>query len=295
MSERDEALREMATNRGCKLVKSRRRKPGGDFGHYGLKDIRSGKEVLGFGENGLTATADEVEAYLRGGLKASWKRSLIGAVPDKPGSSPIPKARAPKARAKRVTAGTQDEAGPAPRQASPSRRDREPSSAKPAVPPTPETEAPMSRRRSKPPEPEPPRVREAMPRDAAALTGLIRELGYEATEAEVRKRLAALRKRGEPPLVADRDGVIGCLTWHVRIMLHRPRPVGRISMMVVTERARGGGVGAALLEAAEARLHALGCGLVEVTSNMKRMRAHAFYERRGYERTSYRFAKLIQE
>ena len=49
MSEQDDALREMAANRGCKLVKSRRRKPGGDFGRYGLKDAKSGNEVLGFG------------------------------------------------------------------------------------------------------------------------------------------------------------------------------------------------------------------------------------------------------
>ena len=289
MSERDDALREMATNRGCRLVKSRRRKPGGDFGHYGLKDIRSGKEVLGFAENGLTATADEIEAYLRGGLKASWKRSLIAAAPDTPGSS-----RPPKARAKPAAAEIEDEAAPGPRK-SRSRRDGRPSQARAKPAPTPEAAEPPTRRRPRPPEPAPLRVREAMPRDAAALAGLIGELGYEVTEAEVRKRLAALRKGGEPPLVADRDGIIGCLTWHVRIMLHRPRPVGRISMMVVTERARGAGVGGALIEAAEARFRELGCGLVEVTSNMKRMRAHAFYERRGYERTSYRFAKLIQE
>ena len=33
-----DTLREMAANRGLKLVSSRRRKPGGDFGKYGLKD-----------------------------------------------------------------------------------------------------------------------------------------------------------------------------------------------------------------------------------------------------------------
>ena len=46
--ERDEALREMAANRGCKLVKSRRRKPGGDYGLYGLADRKTGKKVFGF-------------------------------------------------------------------------------------------------------------------------------------------------------------------------------------------------------------------------------------------------------
>jgi hypothetical protein len=74
--ERDALLREMAANRGCRLVKSRRRKPGGDHGRYGLKDANSGKEVLGFGKAGLTATADQIEEFLRGGAAAEWKRSL---------------------------------------------------------------------------------------------------------------------------------------------------------------------------------------------------------------------------
>ena len=66
-------------------------------------------------------------------------------------------------------------------------------------------------------------------------------------------------------------------------------------MLVVAERERGKGTGAALVAAVEARLKAAGCGLVEVTSNRKRQRAHAFYERLGYERTSYRFGKQLQE
>ena len=77
MSGDDDALREMAENRGCKLVRSRIRTPGrGDYGRYGLKDAKTGKERLGFGKNGLTATADEVEAWLRGGGASAWKSSV---------------------------------------------------------------------------------------------------------------------------------------------------------------------------------------------------------------------------
>jgi PhnO protein len=66
-------------------------------------------------------------------------------------------------------------------------------------------------------------------------------------------------------------------------------------MLVVAEGLRGGGIGTALVEAAAERLKAAGCGLLEVTSNIKRSRAHGFYERLGFERTSYRFARILNE
>lgn len=238
MSEADEALRDMAANRGCKLIASRLRTPGkGDFGKFGLKDAKTGKAVFGIGKDGLTATPEEIEAYLRGDGASAWKSSV-----------------GKKAR------------------------------------PRPKPEA------APPPKPEPGLVlRDARPKDAEAIAELIIALGYDVTAAEVKTRLAAFAKAGQHALVADKGGVIGILTTSLMHVLHRPRPVGRISMMVVAESLRGQGIGAALVAEAEKRLAALGCGLVEVTSNMKRPRAHAFYARLGYERTSYRFAKTLQE
>jgi len=137
-------------------------------------------------------------------------------------------------------------------------------------------------------------IRDATAADAEALADLFVELGYPVTSAEVLARLQPLTGAGRPPLVAVRDGaVVGLLTWSVMHVLHRPGPVGRVSTLVVTERARGQGIGAALVAAAEARLKQQGCILIEVTSNMRRAEAHAFYERLGYERTSYRFAKPL--
>jgi GNAT superfamily N-acetyltransferase len=241
MSAADDALREMAANRGCRLVKSRVRTPGrGDHGKFGLRDLKTDREVLGFGSKGLTATAEEIEAFLRGGAASAWKSSV--------GKSPV----------------------------------RQRVSAKPATAPKPRAEPKLV-------------IRDARPKDVETLAALMVALGYEVTAAEVRKRFAAFRKPGYDILVADRDGVIGVLTTSVTLVLHRPRPVGRISMMVVAEQARGHGVGTALVGEAEKRLRAAGCGLIEVTSNARRLRAHAFYEWLGYERTSHRFAKQLQE
>jgi GNAT superfamily N-acetyltransferase len=135
-------------------------------------------------------------------------------------------------------------------------------------------------------------LREARADDAEALVGLIAQLGFAVDSAGVADRLARLAKLGEPVLVAKRDGhLVGMLDWHVMATIHRPRPVGRIVALVVDDRARGCGVGTALVREAERRMLAAGCEKMEVTSNLVLKRAHQFYERSGLERSSYRFAK----
>ena len=61
--------------------------------------------------------------------------------------------------------------------------------------------------------------------------------------------------------------------------------------MVVAESARGEGAGTRLLEAMEEALLARGATRLELTSNLKRTDAHAFYEKRGWVRQGLRFEK----
>ncbi|KRA80445.1 GNAT family N-acetyltransferase [Altererythrobacter sp. Root672] len=103
-----------------------------------------------------------------------------------------------------------------------------------------------------------------------------------------------MEAEGRVVLVAELGGaVVGCLTTSVMRVLHRPAPVGRISMMVVDETVRSRGIGAALVRAAEEALAQQGCYMVEVTSNVRRADAHRFYERLGYQRTSVRLAREL--
>jgi mannose-6-phosphate isomerase-like protein (cupin superfamily) len=94
---KDGALRAMAAHRGFKLVKSRRRKPGGDFGHYGLKDA-DGEPVLGIDKDGLSASAEEIEAFLRDGMRATWTKSAGSAKRVKTPPAPKPPKPNPKPR-----------------------------------------------------------------------------------------------------------------------------------------------------------------------------------------------------
>ena len=144
-------------------------------------------------------------------------------------------------------------------------------------------------------EPAPLRIRAADSVDSEAIALLLAELGYEASPDDVADRLQSLARGGAPVLLARQgDETLGCLTWHVTPNLHRPWPIGRITMLVVAARARRSGIGRALIDAAEKHMAERGCGLVEVTSNVKRRAAHAFYAKIGFERTSYRFARALR-
>lgn len=139
-----------------------------------------------------------------------------------------------------------------------------------------------------------PLIRVAEPDDAASIARLFCELGHPASEEEVAARLGRFIQLGQEALVAEAEGeVVGVTALSVMHALHRPAPVGRMSVLVVSEALRGRGIGRALVAAAETRLAERGCGLVEVTSNMRRTEAHGFYEGLGYERTSYRFFKKL--
>ena len=135
-------------------------------------------------------------------------------------------------------------------------------------------------------------IREASPEDADQLVSLIELLPHRVTAPGVRRRLQQISANDLPQLVAVEDGaVIGLCGLHRIVAIHREKPVGRITILVVAEPARGRGVGRQLVEAAEARLKAAGCGMIELTSNDWLVDAHRFYSKIGYEQTSKRFAK----
>ena len=137
-------------------------------------------------------------------------------------------------------------------------------------------------------------VRPATIADAASVASLLAELGYAVDVDTMSDRLRAFIGAGEIVLLARIDDEpSGLVSLHITPVLHRPRPVGRITAMVVAERARRRRVGRTLVEEAERLLRAAGCERVEVTSNQRRADAHRFYEAMGYENTSYRFGKVF--
>jgi GNAT superfamily N-acetyltransferase len=136
-------------------------------------------------------------------------------------------------------------------------------------------------------------IREACEADGEAIAGLISDLGHTMTADGVRERINS-NLTGGPQLVATDEGrVIGLCGLHIMTVIHRPKPVGRITILEVAREHRGQGVGRALVAEAEHRLRDAGCGMIELTSNERLVDAHEFYLRLGFDQTSKRFARQL--
>ena len=139
-----------------------------------------------------------------------------------------------------------------------------------------------------------PTIRDARSRDSAAIAALLGQLGYRTDAAAVAARIRRLLAAGDRLVVAELDGkVVGLADLHVSPSLEYDEPAGKLAALVVDERARGGGIGRALVEAMEAEARARGCAVFFLTTAERRADAHAFYERIGLERTGRRYAKTL--
>ena len=129
--------------------------------------------------------------------------------------------------------------------------------------------------------------------DAASLARLCSQLGYPATEQVMPARLERLSADDNTrALVAEGDGgLVGLLTVQVRHTLNHEAPIAQITLLVVDETHRGGGVGRALVTAAETWAQARGAKRIVVTTALDRAGAHAFYEKIGFAHTGRRYGK----
>jgi len=127
--------------------------------------------------------------------------------------------------------------------------------------------------------------RPARASDAAEIARLTGELGYPSNAEQVAARLDALR--GDPRQcvrVIDGEGrLAGWVAAERRLSLEAGERV-EITGLVVDGTIRRGGVGRALVGAAEAWAREQGIAMVIVRSNVQRQASHPFYERLGYVR-----------
>jgi len=140
-----------------------------------------------------------------------------------------------------------------------------------------------------------PVLREARADDAAAIAGLLDELGYPSNAEQAAERLE--RIAGDPAthvVVAEVDGeVAGLAALHVQNLVESDDLGCELAALVVGERFRRQRIGERLARAIEEEARARGGKHLVLNTAHRRGDAHAFYEALGYEHTGRRYAKKL--
>lgn len=127
-------------------------------------------------------------------------------------------------------------------------------------------------------------VRQMRPEDTGPVAKLITQLGYPSTEDEIRRRYDLIKDRWDARLLIAQHAGSSIVGWvHVQALyLLETDARAEIFGLVVTETARGTGVGRRLMEAAEEWALLRGLGVMGLRSNYLRTEAQGFYEHLGY-------------
>jgi GNAT superfamily N-acetyltransferase len=144
-------------------------------------------------------------------------------------------------------------------------------------------------------------VRPVTAEDYRAVCALLAELGRpaltDATDDACRSGFAAdVEDPGTDHLIAfdDRGTAIGFLSLHYRRRLNHATEEAWVPDLIVNERARGTGVGRALLAEAERRARQRGCHRLALESGYSRTRAHGVYLAAGMTDGGKSFTKELR-
>lgn len=86
---------------------------------------------------------------------------------------------------------------------------------------------------------------------------------------------------------------VGLISLHLQFHLHHANWIGEIQELVVMPDARSAGVGKGLLSWAQTVAQQYGAEMTELSTSVKRLDAHRFYCREGYQPSHVRFTKPL--
>lgn len=137
--------------------------------------------------------------------------------------------------------------------------------------------------------------------DVAAIVALLADdpLGAGREKVELSPYLAAFeamqRDAGNHLIVGEQDGAVVAtyqITFIYGLSLNATRRA-QVEAVRVAAHLRSQGIGAGLFADAEARARAEGCGVIQLTSNATRKRAHDFYLGLGFAASHTGFKKQL--
>lgn len=140
-----------------------------------------------------------------------------------------------------------------------------------------------------------PTIRRVELTDAQRLVPLFTDLEHPATEQQLVRRLTRLA--GDPTYAAwvgEVDGnLLAFAAGHLMYPVEDDDPAAQLIALVVADGRQGRGLGQRMVDAFEAWASGLGARRMTVTSSLRRIDAHAFYEACGYGRTGFRFGRRL--
>lgn len=127
-------------------------------------------------------------------------------------------------------------------------------------------------------------IRPATTGDAAAISRLLTQLEYPGTDRFMETTLSEMLKDpAEVILVWDDPPVQGFVSLHFIPMIGLGKDFAQISYLIVDDTARSEGIGRRLEETVTGIARERGCDRMVVHCDSRRVRAHAFYLRQGFE------------
>jgi GNAT superfamily N-acetyltransferase len=138
-------------------------------------------------------------------------------------------------------------------------------------------------------------LRHAVLADVPAIAGLVTQLGYPTSAADMDARLQRLLALPHHTVVvAEGSGrIAGMAGGCVEYAFDLNAPYGRVTALVVDERWRRLGIGRLLMRRVEQWCAEHGAERVTLTSGNHRPESHKFYKSIGYEATGLRFIKKL--
>ncbi|MGZ8371092.1 MAG: N-acetyltransferase family protein [Caulobacteraceae bacterium] len=140
-----------------------------------------------------------------------------------------------------------------------------------------------------------PLIRIAAPAVAEAISQLLDDVEHPLASEQVWGRIEHLRDAGGEVFLAEQERmVIGLAAVTLAPSLYRLSDTGHLSLLVVSQRVRSQGIGRALVDRFEQWAREKGCEAVDLTSHVRRTRAHSFYLGLGYEQNGVRFVRPLR-
>ena len=141
------------------------------------------------------------------------------------------------------------------------------------------------------------KIREVQESDYGTLVLLLKQLGYGGNDVvSVANRVALIKAHDGVTFVVEDDGanVVGFAALTFMPLMHCDGLLARIAAICVDENTRSAGVGGALVRFIENYSVERGCVILEVTTNLVRLKAHQFYLNNGFVETHKRYNKKLE-